>query len=289
MRKVSPVENIIHKTGSSPFSIHKTLVGPETENALYFHCHVEAEFFYLERGRLDLYIESECFRLSGGDGIFIPPGMLHHAIQPKGCRQVVEYSAIVFSTEPLERIFPANSPYFEALYSRRRESVYPISGSLKKNYALLNLIKEILDMRTDSPDSCELSIQGHLFVCWQELYNLHLSKLSETAEDNSLSKNIFRSMDYMQEHYQEALTLPLLAGISGYSESYYCHNFSAITGSTPFEYLNRIRIVKACELLNSSDKKITDIASLVGFNNISYFNRTFVKIMGFTPSSYRKN
>ena len=63
MKKISPVENIIHKTGSSPFSIHKTLVGPETENALYFHCHVEAEFFYLERGRLDLYIESECFRL----------------------------------------------------------------------------------------------------------------------------------------------------------------------------------------------------------------------------------
>ena len=96
-------------------------------------------------------------------------------------------------------------------------------------------------------------------------------------------------MDYMQEHYQEALTLPLLAGISGYSESYYCHNFSSFTGSTPFEYLNRIRIVKACELLNSTDKKITDIASLVGFNNISYFNRTFARIMGFTPSSYRKN
>ena len=102
-------------------------------------------------------------------------------------------------------------------------------------------------------------------------------------------KNLIRSMDYMQEHYQEALTLPLLAGISGYSESYYCHNFSTFTGSTPFEYLNRIRIVKACELLNSSDKKITDIASLVGYNNISYFNRTFVKIMGFTPSSHRKN
>ena len=144
-------------------------------------------------------------------------------------------------------------------------------------------------MNTDSPDSCELSIQGRLFVCWQELYNLHLSKLSETPEDNSLSKNLIRSMDYMQEHYQEALTLSLLAGISGYSESYYCHNFSTFTGSTPFEYLNRIRIVKACELLNSSDKKITDIASLVGYNNISYFNRTFVKIMGFTPSSYRKN
>ena len=52
-------------------------------------------------------------------------------------------------------------------------------------------------------------------------------------------------------------------------------------------HLNRLRIVKSCEMLLRTDKKITEIASLCGFNNISYFNRTFYKIMGISPSGYR--
>jgi AraC-like DNA-binding protein len=286
--KLSHVENIIHKTGTSPFSLHRTVVDPSLNSALYLHCHVEAEFFYLEKGELDFHIEGRHFRLTAGDAVFIPPGMLHHAIRPRRYKEVIEYSAIVFSTEPLERSFPSNTPYFEALYSKRADSAYPILSNEVCNRKLISSIKSILDLRDEPTDTCEMSIQGHLFVCWQELYNLHLSKIAQIAAGNSLSRNLFLSMDYMQKHYSEALTLPQLAGISGYSESYYCHNFSNFTGSSPFEYLNRIRIVKACELLNSTDKKITDIALLTGFNNISYFNRTFVKIMGFTPSAYRR-
>ena len=285
---ISHVENIIHKTGTSPFSLHRTVVESTLNNALYLHCHVEAEFFYLEKGCLDFHIEDRHFRLTAGDAVFIPPGMLHHALRIRNNKEIIEYSAIVFSTEPLERSFPSNSPYFEALYSQRAESAYPILSKETYNRQLLASIISILDQRDDPTDTWEMSIQGHLFVCWQELYNLHLSRISQMTAGNTLSRNLFLSMDYMQKHYSEALTLPQLAGISGYSESYYCHNFSSFTGSSPFEYLNRIRIVKACEFLSTTDKKITDIASLVGFNNISYFNRTFVKIMGFTPSAYRR-
>lgn len=283
-------ENIIHKTGSSPFSLHHTIINPDLNNALYLHCHPEAEFFIMEKGKLDFYVETSCYRLKEGDAIFIPPGMLHNALRCSGDRKLIRYSAIVFSTEPMERCFPAStSPYFEGLVFHRSECVYTALSGKSENKKLISGISEILKYRNKEISSCELTIQGLLFVCWQELYNIHLSKIHASTDDNSLSKNLLKSMDYMQMHYSEPLTLSLLSKISGYSESYYCHSFHDYTGSTPFEYLNRIRIVKACELLSTTDKKITDIASLAGFNNISYFNRTFTKIMGATPSAYRRS
>ncbi len=284
----SYTENIIHKTGSSPFSLHKTIIEPGQNNALYLHCHPEAELFLLEKGSVDFHIESESFTLNPGDGIFIPHGMLHNAIRPTNCGKTIRYYAIVFSTEPMERCFSKNSPFFEAITCHRQECIYTILSKNKENHKLLSYMREILNLYDTSPSTCELSIQGYLFVCWQELYNLHFSKFTNSSDDNGINRELFHSMDYIQEHYSDPLTLENMARSAGYSVSYYCHSFRNLTGSTPFEYLNRIRIVKSCELLSSTNKKITEIASLVGFNNISYFNRTFYKTMGVTPSAYRK-
>ena len=285
----SHAEKIIHKTGSSPFSLHQTIVEPDQSNALYLHCHPEAEFFLLEKGSLDFYVESEHIFLHAGDGLFIPPGMLHNALRPVNETSICKYSAIVFSTEPMERCLPSGAPYFEALTYHRSQSVYVILSHDNKNKKLLSSIKEILKHRKANPASCELALQGLLFVCWQELYNLHLSNIIISYGDDTLRKDLLRTMDYMQQYYHESLTLEQLSQIAGYSESYYCHSFKRLSGNSPFDYLNRIRIVKACELLSTTNKKITEVASLVGFNNISYFNRMFTKIMGVTPSAYRKN
>lgn len=288
-KQLSLTEKIIHKTGSSPFSLHFTEVPCGQSPALYLHCHPEAEFFLLESGTLDFAIESSHYILGPGDGIFIPPGMLHNAV----CRDPAEVScrhfAIVFSTEPLERCFPAGSPYFEALTYCRPDCIYPIHAACPENQRLLSLIGDILRFRDAAFTSCELSLQGMLFVCWQELFNLHLSGLAAPSQETVLHRDLLRSRDYMLKHFSEPLSLSTLAQCAGYSESYFCHSFRRYTGTTPFEYLNRIRIVKACELLASTDKKITEIAFRVGFNNISYFNRMFTKIMGVTPSAYRRS
>lgn len=288
MNNSAYTENIIHKTGSSPFSLHKTIIEPGQNNALYLHCHPEAELFLLDTGSIDFYIGDDIFKLKPGDGIFIPQGMLHHAVRPQSCHGTIIYYAIVFSTEPMEKCFPKNSPFFEAITCHRRECIYTILSKRAENSKLLSYMREILSLYEITPSSCELSIQGYLFVCWQEIYNLHFSKFNNVSEDSGIRKDLFHSMDYIQEHYSDPLTLEHISKSAGYSVSYYCHSFKHLIGTTPFEYLNRIRIVKSCELLSSTNKKITEIASLVGFNNISYFNRTFYKIMGVTPSAYRK-
>ena len=58
---------------------------------------------------------------------------------------------------------------------------------------------------------------------------------------------------------------------------------------TPFEYLNYFRISKSTELLWETDREISQIALQTGFNNISYFNRTFQRFMHMTPREFRRS
>lgn len=169
----------------------------------------------------------------------------------------------------------------------RIDCVYPITLNNAENSRLLALMPSIFSLQKPALEQYELSLIGTLFLCWQELYNICFSKRNRSISDSSLRMEIQKILDFLQENFSDSITLSSLSKRAGFSESYFSHSFKNCTGYSPFEYLNRLRIVKSCEMLIRTDKKITEIASLCGFNNISYFNRTFYKIMGISPSGYR--
>lgn len=283
-----PLENIVHRTSSRPFSLHRTVLSEGENCALYLHCHPEAELFYLEQGKLDFQVENHTYTLNVGDGIFVPPGLIHNAYNLSDGRGSCIYRAVVFSVDMLEKNLPPYCHiYFSSLYKWRMNCIYPITSENPKNMRLLSLLPTIFTFQEMEVERYELALTGTLFLCWQELYNLCFSKLA-SSPDNPSHTELQASLDYIQQHFNDQLSLRDLAASSGFSEGYFCRSFKDFTGYTPFEYLNRIRIVKSCELLTRTNKKITEIASLCGFNNISYFNRTFSKMMGITPSGYRK-
>ena len=73
------------------------------------------------------------------------------------------------------------------------------------------------------------------------------------------------------------------------SEEHFCRIFKDYTGFRPFEYINRLKIQKAKELLKNSELNIKDISFQTGFENHSYFSKLFKRYTGCTPSEYRAN
>lgn len=283
-----PIENIVHRTASRPFSFHHTTVAKGETRALYLHCHPEAEIFYLERGAVEFQVENRSFPLQAGEGIFIPPNQIHAAANKTDVTLSCCHRAFVFDPDMLERSLPPYCQrYFAPLKRWRIDCIYPILRDKKENAGLLALLPSIFSLPKPELEQYELSLIGTLFLCWQELYNLCFSRRNVPVSGSTQRMEIQKSLDFLQENYADSLTLAELAKRAGFSESYYSHSFKSCTGYAPFEYLNRLRIVKSCEMLIQTDKKITEIASLCGFNNISYFNRTFYKIMGIAPSGYR--
>ena len=74
----------------------------------------------------------------------------------------------------------------------------------------------------------------------------------------------------------------------GMSESRFSRFFRRATGNTYTDFVNRVRVNRACQLLMNSDRYITNVCYDVGFNNVANFNRRFLQIKGMTPSEFRR-
>jgi AraC-like DNA-binding protein len=118
---------------------------------------------------------------------------------------------------------------------------------------------------------------------YQTLSTTHM----ETNTDAVELDRVDTVLNYVMNHYHEHLTLSQVAARLGMSDGYFTRFVKKSTGNTFNELLTRIRITKACELLSTSDRHITDICYEVGYNNVSNFNRRFLELKHVTPRDYR--
>ena len=110
----------------------------------------------------------------------------------------------------------------------------------------------------------------------------------QTMEDVQDGEKIGKMRAYIAEHYGENLTLTSLADSFGFSYHYLSYYFNKQAKEGFSEYLNKIRIGKACEMLKENTYSISEISRQIGYSDHAYFCRVFKKITGQTPSNYRR-
>lgn len=127
------------------------------------------------------------------------------------------------------------------------------------------------------------------------LHDLANSRNQRLLSTNTTRNNDFENSDkikkiyqYVQENYQNKISLPEIANLVNLSQVSFNRFIKKHTGKTFIDYVNNTRIGYASRWLIEKDASISEIAFLCGFNNISNFNRVFKKIKNCTPSQYRK-
>ena len=98
---------------------------------------------------------------------------------------------------------------------------------------------------------------------------------------------ISRARKYIAEHCSDEISLAVVARVAGMSANYFSGKFAEGTGIHFVEYVTRIRIKNARELLQNPNLRVSEIAFDVGFQSISQFNRTFKRVTGHSPREYR--
>lgn len=144
---------------------------------------------------------------------------------------------------------------------------------------------------------------GNKFILderWKAIETLLINELKEGVSPKSLNYLFYyiydliykdikpKSVNYIKENFAEEINVKTLADIEHYNVSYYTEWFRKKMGLSPLEYIQKIRVDKAKELLVNTNYTILEIAQQVGYNHNSSFSRIFKSLEEISPASYRK-
>ena len=125
-----------------------------------------------------------------------------------------------------------------------------------------------------------------------EIFATHLSTISNqiaVQESNAEPPIINRAKEFIDQHKSDPISLTEVARALNVSTFYFCKLFKKATGLNFTEYLSRVRIEKAKNLLLNPNLRVSEIAYEVGFQSLTHFNRVFLRIVGRSPTAFRES
>lgn len=275
-------ERIQHRTGDFPLAFyHVDHRFPRYSMAP--HWHTETEIIRILHGTLNLNLDENALKLQSGDIITITGGVIHSA-EPEDC----EYECIVFD---LEQLSPVGDTYRQALTVFQSSSVFCPAPLLKEKPGAQECTQRLFKLASADFRGCELEMLCRLmeFLGSQS----HLIPETELIRTNYRTTQaidrIKPALEYIEEHYNEDITLEMLAKLSGFSSRYFCRYFHVFVHKSPIEYLNYYRIERACAILCDPERaaSIADLAVQFNFFDSSAFIKQFRKYKNTTPNQYR--
>lgn len=174
------------------------------------------------------------------------------------------------------------------LYARlpdKLNMIMPTSNSrIRERNDLFEEIFSTLD-RALTPDSIRYA---------SALFHHYIATLKSLPEYRGVFGNgdpddiIEATVHFLMENVEKPLTLQEIADYSGFSASHLSAVFKRRTGQAPLPYFNHLKIRRACRLLTDTDMKMNSICNKVGIADPYYFSRLFSKVIGMSPSEYRR-
>lgn len=244
-----------------------------------WHWHEELEMIYVAEGSVYVHAENDVVFLDKQEGLLINSNVLHHVEKAK------EASCVCYS-------FVFHSSFLsgdaQSVFAKRYLT------PLCQTQAYHRLSKHNAALILDAYLACEKEEFGYEILVRENLMNICLDVLRNCTilkeEKKVETKEVTRlktMMTYLQSHYMEPITIAQLALLIHSSEREVLRCFQAHLKESPMQVLLQYRMMKACELLGTSEDSITEIASLCGFRDSSYFAKMFKRMVKMSPSQYR--
>lgn len=251
------------------------------------HWHEEMEIIYIKKGQGYVTIDFQQYLVRANTLVLILPGQIHSMEQYENFS--MEYENIIFQVNMLfsQKEDTSISNFFRPLLNRQITIPTPFSSTSNYYDNLSACIDACDEICKTKPEGYELFIKAKLYEFFYIL-NTYCKTEGITKNVKSLDK-IRLIMKYVENHYQDKITIREMAELVEFSESHFMRYFKEAMGISFINYLRDYRLTMAARLLAASDTSILHIAEDVGFDNLSYFNRAFKKQYGMTPRQYRKH
>lgn len=179
---------------------------------------------------------------------------------------------------------------YKSMYEEDNEFVADLDLNASQQADMRLIFEKMLIEYTTKQEEYITILKLHLL---ELLIKIHRTYKTQHDLDSIGSKSfkhqlILNSIDYLKNNYSNKLRVEGLCNQAFLSKSYFTTLFKSVTGINVIDYIQKIRIEKACELLLEEKYKITEIIEMVGYNDYRVFNKHFKKITGLTASDYKK-
>lgn len=248
------------------------------------HFHPHYEVYILLSGERHYFIRDQVYRVHQGDLVFIQKNELHRTLPA----ELPEHERIViyFSDLFAERYFADQSEWILSLFQSKPPVLHLSTREQSPIHLLVQQLLRELTVQAHGYELCMQCIVIELLITCARL-DRQQPLLPAVTIGSEAHQHMSEVARYIKCHYQQELSLPLLAEQFHLSPSYLSRIFKKTTGFSITEYLNTIRIQEAQRLLRESDLKIIDIANIVGFGNFSHFGKMFKHFSQVSPREYR--
>lgn len=267
-----------HGTEDFPFELYNV----DKEHPKYkmaFHWHASVEVIRVISGRLSVNLDDQALEAQDGDILFVNSEVIHGAT-PHDCI----YQCLVFNPAFLKSGNDGCNVFLDNLLSQNTHLPARIEDETLKNI-LIALMTE-MDERTEGFAFKVLGLAAQFFGTVQE--KNYFARQSYEEKDTQKIHRLKKVLKYIRDNFASEITLDDMAREADLSTKYFCSFFKSMTGTTPVKYLLTYRIERAARKLLGTDESITQIAYNCGFNDLSYFIKTFKEVKKITPKNYRK-
>jgi len=280
-------EILRHGTKGFPIAYYS---GDVCEAPVSLHWHDEFEAGFVTEGTLCLAVGKERIIIGSGEGYLFNTGILHGLKGADGI-PVARQCSLVFSPALIggrfDSVFWQN--YVQPMLSATTTPFLHLHSDVPWEADCLALLRQAWEFCSRRPTDYELETR-YALTRFFSLAVRHLppAKPTETRRAARDHERIRVMLSYIQDRFSDNLTADEIACSAMISTSECLRCFHNTIGLTPVQYLKYYRIQQSAQLLQSTNDKISDIAQSCGFQEMSYFAKTFREFMHVTPYEYRK-
>lgn len=283
-------EIVPHGTALLPVQIylHQRL---DEQVSLYTHWHEKIEILACQQGSFEMTIENETVIVHEGEYIIVNQALLHAAKAVNNTCSI--HHALIFDLKLLNSFLYdfSQSQFLDPLLNKELLFPQKITRDQPWGEQCCAELDAIFVNFAQQRFGWELSVKANLLkVISILLLEQQFVRQQQHGQHikHEKAQMLKTSIDYLQHHMQQKITIPELAALINVSPEYFCRFFKQHTGITAIEYLHQLRIERAVNLLLNTDLSVLDVSLQVGFDDQSYFSKKFKLLKGVTPAKFRK-
>lgn len=276
----------LNETAETSF-LYRQFSIPQFNAPFHFHPEIELTLILKSSGRR--FVGRQVSDFEAGDLVLLGENVPHCWLNTEGGNQLLPDAAQSIVIQFLPKVISSDfsSPELKPIFKLLQNSA---SGILIKGKTRDAIAEKMITHLEARPFKKLVALLDMLCTLVDAHDDLELidTTLSVITPSMSHTEKIQKIYAYIIENYQNDIDLGTISAIAHLTPTAFCRYFKKITRKTLIDVVTEFRIKHACQLLNTTDKSVSDICFESGFGNISYFNKEFKKAIGHSPLNYRK-